>query len=236
MFENSTILFRCKHCQHLLSAPSKSEGREGKCPYCDSINTVPENEEIKIKQMDKNIKYLVESSRLAGFIKTARSIVEKDATEMFSLEDIYRVSHELGLDGVIYLEQFDLRRHVTALLDLNRGSVNLYDPLSGIKVKPYDEIQFGMYCQPIGTFRDELQAYEQQQGLDKSGDVWTEYRKRARLLIGFLDQHKKFRLMYADSILTGSDLPVLQDKRNSSDCAPISLFIMSKYNSVYSKT
>ena len=93
-----------------------------------------------------------------------------------------------------------------------------------------------MYCQPIGTFRDEFQAYEQQQGLDKSGGVWTKYRKRGRLLIDFLNQHEKFRSMYADRILTGSDLPVLQDNRSSSDCALISLFIMSGYNSLYSKT
>lgn len=170
------------------------------------------------------------------FIESARIIVGKDVTEMFSPEDIDRVAHELGLDGVIYLEKLDDRRHVTVLLDLNRDSVNLYDPLSGVKLKLYDEIQFGMHCQPIGTFRDEFQAYEQQQGLDKSGEVWTKYRKRGRLLIDFLNQHEKFRSMYADSILTGSDLPVLQDNRSSSDCAPISLFIMSEYNSAYSKT
>ena len=170
------------------------------------------------------------------FIESARIIVGKDVTEMFSPEDIDRVAYELGLDGVIYLEKLDDRRHVTVLLDLNRDSVNLYDPLSGVKVKPYDEIQFGMYCQPIGTFRDEFQAYEQQQGLDKSGDVWTKYRKRGRLLIDFLNQHEKFRSMYVGDILTRGDLPVLQNSQFSLDCAPISLFIMSLCKSVYSRT
>jgi hypothetical protein len=188
------------------------------------------------EERERILSDLRDSSKSKKFIETARSIVEKDATEMFSLEDIDRVSHELGLDGVIYLEKFDDRRHVTVLLDLNRDNVNLYDPLSGVKVKPYDEIQFGMYCHPVGAFKDEFQAYEQQQGLDKSGDIWTKYRKRGRLLIDFLNRHERFISIYADSVLTGSNLPVLQDNRSSPDCAPISLFIMSVYNSVYSKT
>lgn len=177
----------------------------------------------------------IDSSKLGKFIETARSIVGKDATEMFSLEDTTRVSHELGLDGVIYLEKFDDRRHVTVLLKLKGDGVHLYDPLSGVKVKPYDEIQFGMYCQPTGTFRDEFQVYEQQQGLDKSGDVWNECRKRGRLLFEFLNQHEKFRSMYANSILTGGDLPILQNNQSSPDCAPISLFMMSLYKSVMSR-
>lgn len=188
------------------------------------------------EEREKILSELRDSSKLKNFIETARSIVEKDATEMFSPEDIDRVAHELGLDGIIYLEKLDNRRHVNVLLDLNRDSVNLYDPLSGAKAKPYDKIQFGIYCQPVGAFRDEFQAYEQQQGSDKSGDVWTKYRKRGRLLTDFLNQHKKFRSMYADSILTGSDLPVLQDNRSSSDCAPISLFIMSKYNLIFQRS
>ena len=189
-----------------------------------------------VEVREKMLLDLRDSSKLKKFIETARNIVEKDATEMFSLEDIDRVSREFGLDGVIYLEKIDDRRHVTVLLGLNRDSLILYDPLSGVEVKTYDEIQFGMYCQPIGAFGDEFQTYEQQQGLDKSGDVWTEYRKRGKLLIDFLNRHGRFRSMYTDSILTGNNFPVLQDNRGSSDCAPISLFIISVYNSVRSKT
>jgi|GEM_PF-1901415 len=202
-----------------------------------NINYLESKKFIETAEKRKKIlSGLRDSSKLKKFIETARSIVEKDVTEMFSPEDMDRVCHELGLDGVIYLEKFDDRRHVTVLLDLNRDNVNLYDPLSGVKVKPYDEIQFGMYCHPVGAFRDEFQAYKQQRGLDKSEDVWTKYRKRGRSLIDFLNQHERFRSMYADSILTGDNLPVLQDNQSSLDCAPISLFIMSVYNSVYSKT
>ncbi len=188
------------------------------------------------KEQEKILSELRDSSKLKKFIETVRSIAGRDVTEMFSLEDIDLVAHELGLDGVIYLEKRDDRRHVNVLLGLNRDGVNLYDPFSAFKVKPYDEIQFGMYCQPVGTFRDEFQAYEQEQGLVKSGNDWTKFGKRGRLLIDFLNGHKRFRSMYADSTLTRNNLPVLQDNRSYLDCAPISLFIMSVYNSAYSKT
>jgi len=76
--------------------------------------------------------------------------------------------------------------------------VTPYDPLSGIKVKLCNnKIQLGMYCQSVGSFRDEFQVYEQQQGLDESGDVWTRYGRKGRLLFEFLNKHVRFKSMYA---------------------------------------
>lgn len=172
----------------------------------------------------------IDNNKLEKFIKTARNIVTRDATYSFSLEDVYYIAHKLRLDGLIYLEKFDDRRHVTVLLDLNKDCVILYDPLSGIKVKPYDKIQFGMYCQPLGSFRDEFQVYEQQQGLDESGNVWTIYGRKGRLLFEFLNKHVRFKSMYAEGISTMNDLPVLQDNQSFPNCALISLFIISLFN------
>ena len=172
----------------------------------------------------------IDKNKLEKFIKTARNIVIRDATDSFSLEDVYYIAHKLRLNGLIYLEKFDDGRHVTVLLDLNKDCVTLYDPLSGIKLKRYNEIQFGMYCQPVGSFRDEFQVYEQQQGLDESGDVWTKYGRKGRLLFEFLNKHVRSKFMYAEGISTMNDLPVLQDNQSFPDCAPISLFIMLLYN------
>lgn len=172
----------------------------------------------------------IDKNKLEKFIKTARNIVTRDATDSFSLEDVYYIAHKLRLDGLIYLEKFDDGRHVTVLLDLNKDCVTLYDPLSGIKVKLYNKIQFGMYCQPVGSFRDEFQVYEQQQGLDESGDVWTRYGRKGRLLFEFLNKHVRFKSMYAEGISTMNDLLVLQDNQSFPNCAPISLFIMSLCN------
>jgi L-asparaginase len=166
-------------------------------------------------------------AELKNFIETVRSILGRGATDSFALEDMYHAAHTLGLDGVVYLEKCDDRRHVNVLLGLTTDGVHLYDPLSGLKVKPYNEIQFGMYCQPVGALRDEFEAYEQQQGLDESGDVWDRYGKRGRLLFDFLSRHE-FRSVHADGILDMDDLPTLQNNRSSSDCAPICLFIMSR--------
>ncbi|MDH3798836.1 MAG: hypothetical protein OES70_09350, partial [Desulfobacterales bacterium] len=60
-----------------------------------------------------------------------------------------------------------------------------------------NKIQLGMYCQSVGSFRDEFQVYEQQQGLDESGDVWTRYGRKGRLLFEFLNKHVRFKSMYA---------------------------------------
>ena len=172
----------------------------------------------------------IDKNKLEKFIRTARNIVTRDATDSFSLKDVYYIARKLRLDGLIYLEKFDDGRHVTVLLDLNKDCVTLYDPLSGIKVKRYNKIQFGMYCKPVGSFRDEFQVYEQQQGLDESGDVLTRYGRKGRLLFEFLNKHVRFKSMYAESISNMNDLPVLQDNQSFPNCAPISLFIMSLCN------
>jgi len=170
--------------------------------------------------MEKN------KSKLRDFVGIARSIVGKNANEMFSLEDINCVAHMCGLDGVVYLEKFDDTRHVNVLLNFDKDCVILYDSLSGVKVKPYDKVQFGMYCEPVGAIREGFQQYMQQKGLKKSKNVWNKYEDRGRLLFEFLNQHEKFKFKYAKSFLT-KNMPVLQDNRSSFDCAPISLFMMT---------
>lgn len=198
-----------------------------------SINNLETKRFIETtEELEKKISVFRDNAKLKNFIATTRHIVGKDENEMFSPEDINHVSRKLRLDGVIYLEKFDDRRHVTVLINLNKYVLNLYDPLLGVKVKPYDEIHFGMYCQPVGAFSDEFQAYTQQQGLDKSRNVWTKYRKRGRLLFDFLNRHERFRSMYIDSILFGNDLPVFQNNRSSTDCAPIALYIVALYSSI----
>ncbi len=90
----------------------------------------------------------VDTHELARFIGTARRIVGRDATEMFSLADVYRVSDELGLDGVIYLEQFLDRKHVTVLLCMGRDNAPFYDPLSGVKSES-PMMGYGMALSPL---------------------------------------------------------------------------------------
>lgn len=71
----------------------------------------------------------IDKNKLEKFIKTARNIVTRDATYSFSLEDVYYIAHKLRLDGLIYLEKFDDRRHVTVLLDLNKDCVIVVAPI-----------------------------------------------------------------------------------------------------------
>lgn len=112
-----------------------------------NINNVESKRVIETtEELEKILSELQDKSNLINFIETVRHIVAKNAFEMFSPENIDHVSHQLGIEGIIYLEKFDDRRHVSVILNLNRDSLNLYDPLTGIKVKRYDEIQFGMYC------------------------------------------------------------------------------------------
>ncbi len=177
----------------------------------------------------------IDRSKVENFIKTARSVVGRDECSPFSLEDIYSIAYNFGIDGIIYLEKFDDKRHINILLDLDKNSVTLYDPLLGVKKKSYNEIQLGMYCKPVGSFRDEFQIYEQQLESNESRDIWTQYEQRGKLLFNFLKHHSKFRSVYAGEGSSIADFPALQNNPSSSDCAPISLFIMSLFNSVYSK-
>ena len=174
----------------------------------------------------------IDYSKLEKFIKDARSIVGRNEYSPFSLEDLYYLASKFGLNGAIYLEKSDDKRHVNVLLDLGEDSVILYDPLFGVKIKPFDEIQFGIYCQPLGTLKDEFKKYQQQLRLNECRDVWSQYRQRGKLLFNFIKQHSKFKSIYAGDAAIISDLPALQNNPSSSDCAPISLFIMSLYNSV----
>jgi len=111
----------------------------------------------------------------------------------------------------------------------------LYDPLSGIKTKPFDEIHFGLYCKPVGSFRDEYQRYEQQCKFDEAVDIWERYKQRGKMLYQFLTQNKEFNSIYAEGISNKVDFPILQNNMCSSDCVPLSLFVISLCNSFYLK-
>ena len=175
----------------------------------------------------------MDHSKLEKFTKEVRGIVGRDEYSPLSLEDLFHLATKFGLIGAIYFEKSDDKRHVNVLLDLGKDSITLYDPLSGVKIKPLDEIQFGIYCQPLGTLKDDFERHQQQLRMNECQDVWSQYRQRGKLLFRFLKQHSEFRSIYAGDITSGADLPVLQNP-NYSDCAPISLFIMSLYNAVMS--
>jgi len=176
----------------------------------------------------------IDQSKLEEFIEEARSIVGREGHTPFSLEDLYHLASKFKLIGAIYLEKFDDKRHVNVLLDLGEDSMTLYDPLLGVKIKPFDEIQFGIYCQPLGTLKDEFEKYLQQLRTNECRDVWSQYRQRGKLLFRFIKQHSEFRSIYAGDSISIADFPTLQNNSSYSDCAPISLFIMSLYNSVMS--
>ncbi len=176
----------------------------------------------------------IDQSKLEEFIEEARSIVGREGHTPFSLEDLYHLASKFKLIGAIYLEKFDDKRHVNVLLDLGEDSITLYDPLLGVKIKPFDEIQFGIYCQPLGTLRDEFEKYLKQLRTNECKDVWSQYRQRGKLLFHFIKQHSEFRSIYAGDSISIADFPAFQNNSSYSDCAPISLFIMSLYNSVVS--
>lgn len=170
----------------------------------------------------------IDCFELQEFIKTVRGIVGRDEQGLFSLEDVCSLADTLRIGGVVYLEKFDDKRHATVLLGLDKNSITLYDPLLGVKRKPYNETHLGMYGQPVGLFKDEFQTYNQ--GLESdTGDVWTRYKERGKLLASFLEQNKRFKS--AAERASTMDFPALQNP-NSPDCAPIALFIMCLSNSV----
>jgi len=173
---------------------------------------------------------VMSKSRLGAFIRTARSIAGRDATSPFSLEDVYSVASELGLAGVLFLEKSDENRHVTVLLSLDERDALVYDPLSGVKVRPCNELQLGMYARPVGLLREEFQVYAQQFTLEECSDVWVRYVQKGQLLLRFLRKHTVFRFICSADVLGvagRADLPALQDQSRPSDCAPTSLFVMS---------
>lgn len=162
---------------------------------------------------------------LNEFIDVARRLVGRHPCSPLSLSDTYRIAERFGIDGFIYLEKHDETKHVNVLLELGKNILSLYDPLSGMKKKNYNEIQLGMYCKPVGSFRDAFQLYEQQIESNKYRDVWDKYEQRGKLLFDFLKQHSEFISAYARDIMAG--MQSLQNNLNSYDCAPIALFMMS---------
>jgi len=174
----------------------------------------------------------INESELENFIRVARNIFGHDTNSPFSLDDVNKISSKLGLNGVIYLEKSDEKRHVNVLLDLNKDSITLYDPLCGVKSKSFDEIQMGMYCQPLGLFKEEFEKYEKRLKSETNGNIWSVYKQRGKLLYDFLSHNKKFKSIYPKQISSISDL-ILQ--KNFPDCVPISLFVISSCNSSYPK-
>ena len=178
----------------------------------------------------------MDRSELEKFIRDARSSAGRDAYSPFSLEDIYSIAFNLGINGIIYLEKFDDKRHVNVLLDINEDNITLYDPLSSIKKKSYNKIQLGMYCKPIGSYKDDFQKYKEQFETPESTDIWDRYEQKGKLLFDFLIQHNEFRSFFTKCVSHIGNLSALQNNISSSDCAPISLFIISLGNTQNSKS
>ena len=120
-------------------------------------------------------------------------------------------------------------------MELRKENITVYDPLSGIKKKSLNKIQLGMYCKPIGSFRDEFQKYEEQYKTPESGDIWYQFEHKGKLLYDFLLQNNEFNPVFNECISNMENFPALQNKLSSSDCAPISLFIISLCNKQNSK-
>jgi L-asparaginase len=177
----------------------------------------------------------IDNSNIEKFIKTVKNFVGIDAFDPLSLEDVYSITKKFGLNGIIYLEKFEDKGHVNVLLDINEDLITLYDPLSGVKTKPFNEIHFGIYCKPIGSYREEFQKYEQQFEFDKPRDIWEKYKRKGKLLFDFLKQNKDFNSFYGEGVSNKVDFPSLQDNKYSADCVPISLFVISLCSSLYLK-
>ena len=179
--------------------------------------------------MDKILSKMSRSS-VKEFVKTARGIVKREKDSPFSLEDIYALTNYLGIDGLIYLEKFDDRRHVNVVLELGKSSITLYDPMFGVKLKPYNEVQFGMYCKPVGTFKNEFERYEQKLESERSENIWIQYGQKGKMLFNFFNRYFGFGPLYNKSIASLDKLPNIQNSLISSDCAPLSLFIITMCN------
>jgi L-asparaginase len=188
-----------------------------------------------IDNLNKSEKHYItiDNSNIEKFIKTVKNFIGIDACDSLSLEDIYSIASNFDLNGIIYLEKFYDRRHVNLLINVNNDTITLYDPLSGIKTKPYNEIHFGMYCKPVGSFRDEFISYQQKFKFDESGDIWDKYKQKGKLLYEFLMKNNEFNSIYTENVSSKVNFPTLQKNIKSSDCAPISLFVISLCNSLY---
>ncbi|UCG94938.1 MAG: hypothetical protein JSV92_02690 [archaeon] len=176
----------------------------------------------------------IKKSEMESFVKKSRETVGRDEKSPFSLEDAYYLSQILNLDGVLYIEKFDNTRHVNVLLDLGRENVTLYDPLKGVKTKTLNEIQMGMYCKPVGKLKEEFDAYIKKSKTNEPDGIWFQYKSEGELLFDFLINNDNFKSIYSENV--PKYMPILQNDKKSSDCVPISLFIISLFNSLYSKS
>lgn len=169
----------------------------------------------------------IDNASIEIFIKTIKDFVGAKVNDSLSMEDIYSIAANFNLNGIIYLEKFEDKRHVNILLGLNEDTMVLYDPLSGIKIRPYNETQFGLYCKPVGSFKDEYWKYERQYDFENSSNIWEKYKQRGKALYEFLKNNKDFHAIYSNGISNKIDFPILQGNMSSSDCVPLSLFVIS---------
>ena len=168
---------------------------------------------------------------LARFVRRARRLAGLDDTSPFSVEDVHRVACMLGVTGLLFLEKADETRHATVLLGLDEARVAVYDPWCGVKVRPCDDTQLGMYCRPIGALGHELRRVERVETPAERPDVWEQYARRGARLRRFLGGRGwRADLQPAEVLhrIESVDLPPTQHESRPTDCAPLCLFVISK--------
>jgi hypothetical protein len=167
---------------------------------------------------------------LDAYVRNVRRMAGRDSTSPFSLEDVYALASALDLSGVLYLEKADETRHVTVLLGLDDRRAMLYDPLVGVKVTPCDEILLGLYGRPVGALKVDFEKEERGTAVGEPEDVWAACAGRGRRLRQFLRRHRASEHLFSSNRLhrmASLALPALQRELNPSDCAPLSLFVLS---------
>ncbi|HEC89588.1 MAG TPA: hypothetical protein ENI44_03285 [Thermoplasmatales archaeon] len=78
----------------------------------------------------------------------------------------------------------------------------------GVKIKSFDEIQFGILLSAIEYIKDIFEEYHQQLKTNECRDVSIS--TKSKLLFHFIRQHSGFRSIYAGDSIGGDDFPTLQ--------------------------
>ena len=164
------------------------------------------------------------ASEFIDFIESVRSIVGRVEEEPFSLEDLYFLADCLGLSGVVYLEKLQETRHVNVLVRLTHGNLVLYDPLLGIKHRALTPLHLGLYAKPVGALKTEFEETQGNALARCKQNPWPYFEERGRRLEAFLKGHAVFG---SPNRFDAAGLPPLQDRADSRNCAPISLYILS---------
>jgi hypothetical protein len=167
------------------------------------------------------------ASELELFIATTRALTGRGPCSPFSLDNMYFLADYFGLKGVLYLEKLEESRHVNVVFNVSRDKVVLYDPMRGVKKRCCNETEMGMYCKPLGSIREDFEEHEKSSVPYEGDNPWKRCAHRGQLLLEFLEAHDGFNSLYGNRILALMDFPALQISSNSTDCAPITLFVMS---------